>query len=133
MLMSTLRLIVKDKGGKQHCLIFVGSNLEVDIFFKKREYQKRMRWNRGLRHLCSKACLLFTFFFLGCEKNSKSSIFFHSLIIEFLWFFWLRLEFEEKIHTKVIVKVSKKEHPLLSLESALDSFCDSLRWVMGCF
>ena len=48
-----LRLILKDKGGKQHCLIpFGGSNLGVEIFLKKREHQKRMRWNRGLRHLC---------------------------------------------------------------------------------
>ena len=52
MLMSALRLIMKDRGGKQHCLPFVGSNLRVEIFFKKREHQKRMRWNRRLRHLC---------------------------------------------------------------------------------
>ena len=48
-----LRLILKDKGGKQHCLIpFVGSNLGVEIFLKKMEHQKRMRYSRGLRHLC---------------------------------------------------------------------------------
>ena len=40
--MLALRLILKDKGGKQHCLPFVGSNLEVEIFLKKRELQKRM-------------------------------------------------------------------------------------------
>ena len=33
--MLTLRLILKDKGGKQHCLPFVGSNLGVEIFLKK--------------------------------------------------------------------------------------------------
>ena len=37
-----VRLILKDKGGKQHCLPFVGSNLGVEIFLKKRELQKRM-------------------------------------------------------------------------------------------
>ena len=37
-----LRLILKDKGGKQHRLPFVGSNLGVQIFLKKREHQKRM-------------------------------------------------------------------------------------------
>ena len=37
-----VRLILKDKGGKQHCLPFVGSNLGVKIFLKKRELQKRM-------------------------------------------------------------------------------------------
>ena len=37
-----LRLILKVKGGKQHCLPFVGSNLEVEIFLKKREHQERM-------------------------------------------------------------------------------------------
>ena len=52
MLMLALELILKDKGGKQHCLPFVGSNLGGEIFLKKREHQKRMRWNRGLRHLC---------------------------------------------------------------------------------
>ena len=54
MLMIALRLFFKDKGGgKQHCLIpFVGSNLRVETFLKKMEHQKRMRYNRGLRHLC---------------------------------------------------------------------------------
>ena len=37
------RLVLRDKGGKQHCLPFVGSNLRVEIFLKKREHQKRMR------------------------------------------------------------------------------------------
>ena len=37
MSMLALRLIFKDKGGKQHCLItFVGSNLRVKIYFWKR-------------------------------------------------------------------------------------------------
>ena len=54
MLMLVLRLFLKDKGGgKQHCLIlFVGSNLEVETFCKKMEHQKRMCYNRGLRHIC---------------------------------------------------------------------------------
>ena len=54
MFMLALRLFLKDKsGGKQHCLIpFVGSNLGVETFLKKMEHQKRMRYNRGLRHLC---------------------------------------------------------------------------------
>ena len=44
MLMLALRLILKYKGGKQHCLIpFVSSNLGVEIFSKKREPQKSMR------------------------------------------------------------------------------------------
>ena len=34
--LDCLRLILKDKGGKQHCLPFVGSNLGVEIFLKKR-------------------------------------------------------------------------------------------------
>ena len=54
MLMLALGLFLKDKGGgKQYGLIpFVGSNLGVETFLKKMEYQKRMRYNRGLRHLC---------------------------------------------------------------------------------
>ena len=52
MLMLALRLILKDKVGEQQYLIpFVGSNLGFEIFLKKREDQKRMYWNRVLRHL----------------------------------------------------------------------------------
>ena len=97
MLMLALRLFLKDKsGGKQHCLIpFLRSNLGVETFLKNMEHQKGMRYNRGLRHLCilcieasgkfyvKPVCLLFIFFF-GYKRNSKSFIFFHSLIIEFL-------------------------------------------------
>ena len=44
MLMLALRLFLKDKGGKQHCLMpFVGSNMGVETFFKKRGHQKRVR------------------------------------------------------------------------------------------
>ena len=53
MLILALRLILKDKDGKQYCLMpFVGSNLGVETFLKKREHQERMHLNRGLRHLC---------------------------------------------------------------------------------
>ena len=41
MLMLALSLILKDKGGKQHCLPFVGSNLEFEIFLINREHQKK--------------------------------------------------------------------------------------------
>ena len=34
---------LEDKGGKQHCVPFVGSNLGVEIFLKMKEHQKRMR------------------------------------------------------------------------------------------
>ena len=48
------RLIFKDKGGKQHCLRLVGSNLGIEIFLKKKgNINKRTRRNRGLRHLCT--------------------------------------------------------------------------------
>ena len=97
MLMLDLRLLVKDKGGgKQHCLTpFVGSNLGIETFLKKMEHQKGMRYNRGLRQLfilfievsvklyVKPVYLLFIYFF-GYKRNSKSFIFFHSLIIEFL-------------------------------------------------
>ena len=71
MLMLALRLFFKDNGGKQHRLIpFVGSNLGGGTFLKKRDHQKRMRWNRVLRHLdirgfkkmLCKACLLYNCF-----------------------------------------------------------------------
>ena len=41
MLMLALRLFLKDKGGKQHCLIpFFGSSLVVETFLKKKEIRK---------------------------------------------------------------------------------------------
>ena len=52
MLMFALQLILKDKGGKQNGLmLFFGFNLAVEILLNKREHQKRMHWNRGLRYL----------------------------------------------------------------------------------
>ena len=53
--MLALSLFLKDKGGgKRHFLTpFVGSNLGVETFLKKMEHQKRMRCNRGLKHLCT--------------------------------------------------------------------------------
>ena len=36
-----LRLNLKDKGGKQHCLPFFGSSMGLDIFLKKREHRKK--------------------------------------------------------------------------------------------
>ena len=47
--------------------------------------------------------------FFGNKKNSKSSIFFQSLIIELLLFALLWLKFEEKIHTKAIVNVFRED------------------------
>ena len=41
--MLALRLILKENDDKQHFLPFVGSNLGVEIFLKKREHQKWMR------------------------------------------------------------------------------------------
>ena len=49
-------------------------------------------------------------FFFGNKNNSKGSIFSHSLIIEFLWFAKLWLKFEEKIHSKAFVNMSREEH-----------------------
>ena len=40
MLMLALRLMLKDKGGKQHCLPFVGSNLGVEIFWRRENIRK---------------------------------------------------------------------------------------------
>ena len=73
----SLEAILKDKGGgKQHCLIlFVGSNLGVETFLKKMEHQKRMRYNRGLRHLC-----------ILCIEISRK---FYLKLVCFLIVFWL--------------------------------------------
>ena len=71
--MLALRLILKDKDGKQHCLPFVGSNLGFGIFFKKGENQKNgmLKWRIetplytlywGFKKILCKACLLFNCF-----------------------------------------------------------------------
>ena len=71
MLMLALRLMLKDKSGKQHSLIpFVGSNLRVEIFLKNSEHQKKkdalklwieaslytLYW--GFKKILCKPCLL---------------------------------------------------------------------------
>ena len=83
--MLALRLFLKDKGGgKQHCLIpFVGSNLGVETILKKREHQKRMRQNRGLRHLCK------LFIEVSRTFYAKSVCF----LILFGYSFWLKALF----------------------------------------
>ena len=40
LLMLALGIILKDKGGKQHCLTFVGSSLGVEIFWEKGKIRK---------------------------------------------------------------------------------------------
>ena len=65
MLMLALRLIVKVKGGKQHCLPFVGSNLEVEIFLKKRDRKgcvKTGDWDTS------------AYFLLGLQKSSMQNL-----------------------------------------------------------
>ena len=80
MLMLALRLFLKDKGDKQHCLIpFVGSNLGVEKFLKKMKHQKRMRYNGGLRQSC----------ILCIEVSRKSYV----KPVCFLVVFWLQKEF----------------------------------------
>ena len=66
--------------------------------------------------------------FFGNKKSSKSSIFFYSLIIEFLWFAWIWLKFEEKIQTKAIVNIYREEHrPCIRLKLPFHSLFNSLR------
>ena len=61
-----MRLILKGKSGKQHCLPFVGSNQVVEIFLKQREHQKRMpeivNWGGS------------AYFVLGFQENSMQSL-----------------------------------------------------------
>ena len=76
--MLSLRLILKSKSGKQHCLPFVGSNLSFEKFLKKNILQKHQQkgaskqmiqallytlyW--GFKKIQCKACLLFYCFLL---------------------------------------------------------------------
>ena len=107
MLMLALRLILKDKGGKQHCLPFVDSNLGIEMFLKKRYHQKRMHWD--FKKILCKACLLFNCF-LGIKGILKALFSFIPSLLNFSnlpnW-----LKFEEKIYTRAIVKVPSEEHP----------------------
>ena len=68
--MFALRLILKDKGGKQHCLPFAGSNLGVEIFFEKERTSEKdvLKWrieappynlHWGFKKILCEACLLF--------------------------------------------------------------------------
>ena len=87
MLVLALRLLLKDKGGTQHFLVFVGSNLGVEVFLKKWDHPKRMRWNRELRHLCilcigvsrkfyaKPVCFLIVFFFVVVIKGVLKTFF----------------------------------------------------------
>ena len=73
----SLRLILKDKCGKQHRLLFCWF-----FFWKRGSVRKRVRWNRGFRHLCRlrigvlensmQSRTVFLLFF-GNIPNSKSS------------------------------------------------------------
>ena len=94
MLMLPLSWILKDKGGKQHSLPFVGSNLGVGIFLRgsiKKRCVKIEYWGTSVYFV-----LRFQQNYmqsLSAYEGIKSSIFFHSLIIEFLWFalLWLKI------------------------------------------
>ena len=94
MLVLALRLILKNKVGKQHYLLFVGSNLGVKIFWKRGNMRKGCAeiedWGTsvyfvlGFQKNCMQNLSAFQLFF-GYKRHSKSFIFFHSLIIEFIW------------------------------------------------
>ena len=72
MLMLALRLILKGKGGKQHCLPFVDSNLGMRCFWKRGSIRKgcveREDWGTavcvvlGFKKILCKAWLLFNCF-----------------------------------------------------------------------
>ena len=101
---------------------FVGSNLGDEIFLKKMEHQKKYAWKErteapmyilywNFKKIPRKACLLF------CNKrNSKGSIFCHSLIIEFTRLAWLWLRFEEKIHTNASINVLRRRSSISTVK-----------------
>ena len=93
MLMLALRLILKEKGGKQYCLPFVGFNLGVEIFLKKRKHQKKgalkqkikaplytLHWD--FKKILCKACLRFYCFFL-IKRILKALFFFIPWLLTF--------------------------------------------------
>ena len=58
----SLEAKIEDKGGKQHCLPFVGSNLGVEIFLKKRIEAPLYALYWGFKNILCEACLLFNCF-----------------------------------------------------------------------
>ena len=124
MLMLALRLFLKDKGGKQHCLIpFVGSNMGVETrkrgdirkgCFKIEDWVTSVYFALCFQENSMQSLSAFKLFF-GYKRNSKSFIFFHSLIIEFLWFAY--------------GSNSRKRYTLrLKSPKSFDTLFDSLRW-----
>ena len=107
MLMLALRLILKDKGGKQHCLPFVDSNLGIEMFLKKRYHQKRIHWD--FKKILCKACLLFNCF-LGIKGILKALFSFIPSLLNFSDLPNYGSN-SRKIYTKIIVKVPSEEHP----------------------
>ena len=99
---------------------FVDPDLSVEISLKKRGSRRRVRWIRGLKHLCThvlwfqensmQSLYAFLLFLFGDKKKiaSKSSICLHLLIIEFSKFAKLWLSIDKTIKTKVIVDVSRR-------------------------
>ena len=89
-------LILKDKGGKQHCLPFCCFYPDGwDIFEKEGASEEGCveieNWGISahfvlwLQENPMQSLSAFLLFF-GNKRNSKSFILFHSLIIGFLWF-----------------------------------------------
>ena len=100
---------------------FVDSKLRAEISSKKRGQQKMgaLKWwidaplltcigaSRKFYAKSIAFCYYYCFFWWPKTIASTSSIFFYPLIIGFFWFAKLWLKFEEKIHTKVTVNVSR--------------------------
>ena len=100
----------------------VGSNLEFEIFCGKEETSEKgcieiedwgacVHFVLGFQEKNLSAFLLI----YGNKKNSKSFIFFHSLIIEFPWFakLWPQIRWK-KIRAKAIFNVSREKQSLIS-------------------
>ena len=110
-----------DNCGKQHCLLFVSSNLGIEILFKKRGHQKKCAWKQKIEAPLFTLCYgVSRKFYVNSVSffNLKALFFFHSLIIVFLWFAQIWLKFEEKKHTKTIFNVQGGELLLTSGQSS---------------
>ena len=83
----------------------------------------------GFKKILCEACLPFNSFF-GYKKNSKSFIFFHSLIIQFLWFVY-GSNSRKRYTLRLLSKCSMRSTLLpigVKFPQPFDTLFDFLRW-----
>ena len=114
----SLRLILKDKGGNRHYVYhFVYPYLRLETSSKMRGHQKKGEiedWDTfahlywSFKEISCRVCLLFLVFFGAKKRMAFKSLFFFSFLDYWILLIYLAIaQNRGKIHTKVIVNVSR--------------------------